>query len=265
MFDLLVIEVSIVFLFMTGCYLLALTMKRNDIADIVWGLIFVLAVVTALIVAGMTSPRAILAAVLVFAWGGRLAFRIFSRNLSKKTEDFRYKQWREEWGKYFYFRTFFQIFMLQGILALVVVSPVLLIIASGNGQPPINFLDWLGTAVWLAGFFFEAVGDYQLDVFKKDPSSKNKIMQTGLWKYSRHPNYFGEVTMWWGIYLIALSTPNGYLAFLGPLTITFLILKVSGIPMLEKKYVDNVAFQEYARRTSVFFPLPPKPRKINNA
>ena len=219
-------------------------------------MIFIVVVVTALLFVGHTNERSMLASFLVFIWGGRLTFRIMLRNLKKKTEDFRYRQWREEWGDNFYLRTFLQVFMLQGFLALVVVIPVPLIIVSDN--PPLNLLDLFGFIVWTIGFFFEATGDYQLDVFKRDPAAKGKIMQTGLWKYSRHPNYFGEVTMWWGIYLIALSVPYGYLSFIGPLTITFLILKVSGIPMLEKKYVDNAAFQEYARRTSAFFPLPPK-------
>lgn len=256
MAHLLQVELLVIFLFMSGCFLLALAFRRNDIADIVWGLVFIVAVVSALVTVGRTSERSILASVLVFIWGGRLTIRIMIRNLKKKTEDFRYREWREQWGKNFYIRSFLQVFMLQGLLALVVVSPVLLVIASDN--LPLNLLDLLGLAVWMVGFFFEAVGDYQLDAFKREPGSRGRIMQTGLWRYSRHPNYFGEVTMWWGLYLVALSVSKGYLAMIGPLTITFLILKVSGIPMLEKKYVDNAAFQEYARRTSAFFPLPPK-------
>jgi steroid 5-alpha reductase family enzyme len=108
------------------------------------------------------------------------------------------------------------------------------------------------------GLFFEAVGDFQLAQFKKDPVNRGKIIQHGLWRYSRHPNYFGEVTLWWGIYLLGLSAGGAWWTIIGPLTITFLILKVSGIPLLEKKYVNNAAFQEYARRTSAFFPLPPR-------
>ena len=257
MLNLVQTELLVMFIFMSGCFLLALTIKRNDIADVVWGPIFIIAVITALITVGLYSDRTLLASALVFIWGGRLAIRILLRNLKKKTEDFRYQEWREQWGKHFYLRTFFQVFMLQGFLALVVVSPVSMIIASYN--PPLNLLDYLGLAIWLAGFFFESVGDYQLDLFKNDPANRGRIMQTGLWRYSRHPNYFGEVSMWWGIYLIALSVPFGYLSFIGPLTITFLILKVSGIPMLEKRYADNSAFQAYARRTNAFFPLPPKP------
>lgn len=257
MLNLVQTELLVVFIFMSGCFLLALTIKRNDIADVVWGPIFIIAMITGLITVGLYSDRTLLASALVFIWGGRLAIRILRRNLKKKTEDFRYQEWREQWGKHFYLRTFFQVFMLQGLLALVVVSPVLVIIGLNN--PPLNLLDYLGLAIWLGGFFFESVGDYQLDLFKNDPANRGRIMQTGLWRYSRHPNYFGEVSMWWGIYLIALSVPYGYLSLIGPLTITFLILKVSGIPMLEKRYADNSAFQAYARRTNAFFPLPPKP------
>lgn len=261
MLNLIQTEFLVVFLFMSGCFVVALKLGRNDIADIVWGMIFILAVVTALLTTGRISGRVIIVSALVFIWGGRLAFRIMSRNLKKKSEDFRYREWREEWGEHFLLRSFFQVFMLQGFLALVVVSPVLVIIASDN--PPVNYLDCLGVLVWMVGFFFESVGDYQLDRFKSDPDNKGKVMKSGLWRYSRHPNYFGEVTMWWGIYLISLSVPYGYLAIIGPLTITFLILKVSGIPMLEKKYRNNPEFQEYARRTSAFLPLPPKTLEEN--
>jgi steroid 5-alpha reductase family enzyme len=110
----------------------------------------------------------------------------------------------------------------------------------------------------LLGFTFETVSDWQLAQFLKIPSKKGGVMTTGLWRYSRHPNYFGEVTLWWGIYIIALSVPNGWLSIIGPLTITFLILKVSGIPMLEEGFRDNPDFQKYKQRTSAFIPLPPR-------
>ncbi|MDV7396636.1 DUF1295 domain-containing protein, partial [Arthrospira platensis SPKY1] len=125
-----------------------------------------------------------------------------------------------------------------------------------NVGPSLGILDFAGVAVWIFGFYFEAVGDAQLARFKKDPANKGKFLQSGLWAYTRHPNYFGEVAQWWGIWLIALAVPGGVYTIIGPLTITFLILKVSGIPMLEKKMEENPEFAEYKRKTSMFIPLP---------
>lgn len=122
----------------------------------------------------------------------------------------------------------------------------------------LGIVDVLGLLMWGVGFFFEAVGDYQLRVFKNDPKNKGKIMTTGLWQYTRHPNYFGEVTMWWGIFLIATHVPFAWVSLVSPVVITILILGVSGIPMLEKKYEGNAQFEAYKRRTSAFFPLPPR-------
>jgi steroid 5-alpha reductase family enzyme len=122
------------------------------------------------------------------------------------------------------------------------------------------FLDIIGLIIWLLGFVFESVGDHQLSKFKRKEENKGKIMTQGLWKYTRHPNYFGEVVMWWGIFLMALSVKNGWTAVVSPLLITFLLLKVSGITMLERKYAGNEEFQEYAKRTNAFFPWFPKKR-----
>jgi steroid 5-alpha reductase family enzyme len=134
------------------------------------------------------------------------------------------------------------------------------IVVNAAPPAPLGWLDGLGVTVWLAGFCFEAFGDWQLLQFIRTPANKGKLMTSGLWRYTRHPNYFGEVTLWWGIWLMALSVPGGWLTVVGPLTITTLILKVSGIPMLEKPYEDRADFQAYKRRTSAFFPLPPKGR-----
>jgi steroid 5-alpha reductase family enzyme len=127
-----------------------------------------------------------------------------------------------------------------------------------NSTSSLGLLDLLGIGIWLLGFYFEVVGDAQLAKFIKNPSNKGKLMQSGLWAYTRHPNYFGEVTLWWGIWLISLSVPNGWIGLIGPLTITILILKVSGIPMLEEKMAKNPEFAEYKRRVSMFLPLPPR-------
>ena len=122
----------------------------------------------------------------------------------------------------------------------------------------INLLVIIGFIVWLIGFYFESVGDKQLANFIHNPENKGKLMTEGLWKYSRHPNYFGEVTQWWGIWIIALSVPYGWVAIIGPITITILILFVSGVPLLEKKYKGRSDFEAYKKRTSIFIPLPPK-------
>lgn len=241
--------------YMTVWFLLALWRRRNDLADIAWGGGFITAALAAGLLAEEVTPRGRLVIGLVILWGLRLAVHIGLRNLGRG-EDERYRRWREEWGRHWLLRSYLQVFLLQGALCFLISLPVLKIVFSGPS--PWTVLDALGLGVWCAGLFFEALGDFQLAQFKKDPDNRGRIIQHGLWRYSRHPNYFGEVTLWWGVYLLALSTPGSWWTVIGPLTITFLILKVSGIPLLEKKYANNAAFQEYARRTSAFFPLPPR-------
>lgn len=244
-----------VLLYMSGWYIAALISGRNDIADVAWGLGFILAAAVSLITGNVYSSRSLLISALVLIWGIRLAVHIHNRNHGRG-EDPRYRKWREEWGRWFVLRSFLQVFMLQGILLLMVAIPI---VFANTAQPArFGWLDFLGLAVWLTGFCFEAVGDWQLLMFIRNPVHKGKLMTSGLWRYSRHPNYFGEVTLWWGIWLMILALPGGWLTVIGPLTITFLILKVSGIPMLEKPYEHRTDFQEYKRRTSAFFPLPPR-------
>lgn len=123
----------------------------------------------------------------------------------------------------------------------------------------LNTLDYIGICIWVIGFFFEVVGDSQLDKFKNENKDKDEVLATGVWRYSRHPNYFGEITMWWGIFLVSLNNGNILLNLIGPLTITLLITKVSGIPMLEKRYRGNKKYEIYKEKTSVLIPLAPKP------
>jgi steroid 5-alpha reductase family enzyme len=241
------------FFYMTGWYIISTIKKRNDIADIAWGLGFVTLAWSAGYLSGFT-PRSLMVNLLVTIWGGRLAWHIFVRNRNK-SEDYRYLSWRKEW-KFFYLRSFLQIYMLQGLLLYLIVLPVVHI----NMSPftGFRFLDAIGVLIWAIGFYFESVADMQLKQFITNPLHKGKIMDVGLWKYSRHPNYFGEVTQWWGLFIIAFSVPNGYFTLVGPITITILILFVSGIPLLEKKYEGRKDFEEYKKRTSMFIPLPPR-------
>lgn len=254
MFKILIAETAVIVVYMTVWFFVAQAQRRNDIADVIWGTGFVVTAITAAMFSESVSTRGYMVMLLVLLWGVRLALHIYMRNRGKP-EDRRYRKWREEWGRHAVVRAFLQIFLLQGLLMVIISLPVTYIIISG--KYPLSIFDVLGLCIWVTGFVFEAVGDYQLVKYKRDPAGRGKIMTRGLWAYTRHPNYFGEVTLWWGVYLIALSVPSGWATILGPVTITFLILKISGIPLLEEKYKDNPEFQAYKRRTSAFFPLPP--------
>jgi steroid 5-alpha reductase family enzyme len=242
--------------YMTAWFLLALLKKDNSLADTAWGLGFVL-------LAGLTfirgpepaAPRRVLVTSLVLAWGLRLAAHVFTRN-RKKGEDFRYAAWRARWGRCFVLRSYLQIFLLQGLLLLVIAWPVVLV--NSTPQTGLGWRDLAGAAVWLLGFVFEAAADAQLARFKREARNQGRIMAGGLWRYSRHPNYFGEALMWWGLFILALGSEGGRPALASPLLITVLLRFVSGVPMLERKYLKNAEFQAYARRTNAFFPWPPR-------
>ncbi len=247
--------ILIIFLYMSTWFVISLLKKRNDLADIAWGLGFILVSWVSLGINQLTNWRSFLVVVLVSVWGFRLAWHVYHRNKGKQ-EDYRYATWRKNWGNWFYIRSYFQVYLLQGFLLLLISSPILAI-HLGQGVR-FNILDFLGVLLWALGFCFEALGDYQLANFIKDQNNKGKIMQTGLWRFTRHPNYFGEVLQWWALWLISLNVSGSYWAIIGPLTITYLILKVSGIPLLENKMIENKDFLEYKRKTSIFFPWWPK-------
>jgi steroid 5-alpha reductase family enzyme len=242
-------------LFMIGVFLYSLLKKDNSIADIAWGIGFIITAITSLLFHPVYSPKQILTLSLIILWGTRLAIHITMRNRGR-SEDFRYKQWRDQWGNKTLIKSFFQVYILQWLLMQCIATSIVII--NTFGFPAIHMLDIVGCFIWGVGFIFETIGDYQLLLFKRNIENKGKIMDTGLWKYTRHPNYFGEVTQWWGIFVIALSSPYGFLALISPLVITTLILKVSGIPLLEKKYIGNALFEQYKQKTSVFFPWFPK-------
>ena len=249
--------------YMTLWFVVSILKKRNDVADVAWGFGFVLLAWVGLIVSHTVHIRGIVVALLVSIWGLRLAWHIARRHRGKP-EDYRYAKWRTEWGQWFLLRSYGQVYFLQGFLLFLVATPVLFIMWNGGqsflfgNEYPLGWMDLVGLAVWLVGFYFEVVGDAELTRFIKDPANQGHLMQSGLWRYTRHPNYFGEVTLWWGISIMALSVPYGFFGIVGPLTITFLILKVSGVPLLEKKMEEHPEFPAYRNRTSMFFPLPPK-------
>lgn len=247
---------ALVAAYMTAWFAVALLKKDNSVADIAWGLGFVL-------VAAVTFSRRgplflpLLVTSLVTVWGARLAFHILVRNRTRG-EDPRYAAWRRKWGRSFLWRSYLQVFLLQGFFLLAISSPVILVNTVREGASSPRGPWAAGLLLWCVGFFFEAVGDAQLARFKRDPANRGRIMDRGLWRYSRHPNYFGESLMWWGIFLLALEVPYGWTTVVSPLLITFLLVRVSGVPLLEKRYAGNADFQAYARRTNAFVPGPPK-------
>jgi steroid 5-alpha reductase family enzyme len=255
------VNLGVLFVFFTLFFIIAQIKKNNGLADIAWGLGFVVVAVTSLIYKGDYTLIPLVVTGLVMLWGFRLFFYIGLRNWNKP-EDYRYVDMRKKWKTHLVLKAYVFVFMVQGLLLFIISIPIQLSsLASGTADSLLQYIVLgLGVILWLTGFFFEAVGDNQLKVFKSKPENKGKILSTGLWKYTRHPNYFGEALMWWAIWIVSLSSLV-YLNLLGiisPVLITYLLLFVSGVPLLEKKYKNNALFQEYAKKTSVFFPLPPK-------
>ncbi len=243
------------FCYMCALFLLAVEKKDNSVADIAYGMGFaVIAWVGTFAYVAELALIPTLLTLMVTVWGARLSLRIYLKNKGKP-EDFRYAKWRSEW-KHFYARSFLQVFMLQGLIIFIISLPVLLV----DEEVKCVGFACAGFAVWLVGLFFEARGDYELDKYLAQPESKGHIMTTGLWKYTRHPNYFGESTMWWGIWLVSLSSIPmlWFVTLLSPVLITFLLLKVSGVPLLEAKMSQHPEWSSYASKTNALFPWPPR-------
>lgn len=238
--------------------------KDNSIIDTNWGLTFIISNWSILIYQWSSgqrvSARSILSNTLIAIWGLRLAYHIGARHV---TEDYRYVNMRNRWmaksETYYYFAAFFYIFIMQGLFSLVTNAAGLYITVYSNPEQvlwsQLNWLDYLGASVWLFGFVFEVIGDMQLKQHLADKTlGKKKFITWGLWRYTRHPNYFGEAVLWWGIWLIACSIEDGWATFFAPLFIGLLIRYVSGVPLLEKKYIDNSEFKHTMKTTNVFFP-----------
>ncbi len=242
---------------MVGAWLLSLALRDASVVDTFWGLGFVLVAGVALAIGPGVIARRVLLFGLVTVWGLRLAVHVFRRNRGKG-EDFRYRAFRTRWGSRFWWVSLFTVFLLQGAIMFVVSAPIQ---AAGAARTPtaLGALDVLGAGVWLVGFLFETVGDLQLSRFKANPANRGKVMDRGLWRYTRHPNYFGDATLWWGIGLIALAVPWGWVALVGPAVMTFMLVRVSGVAMLERTIGERrPAYAEYVRKTSAFVPRPPK-------
>jgi steroid 5-alpha reductase family enzyme len=244
---------------MVVMWLISLALKNSSIVDIFWGTGFVLiAWLTFLLFPEGYLPRKILSVLLVSIWGLRLSIHIFLRNKGKG-EDFRYQKWRNEAGPSWWYRSFFKVFLLQGILMWIISLPVVAAQVSPNG--PLSILDYFGVAVWIIGFYFEAAGDFQLAQFKSNPENKGRVLNNGVWKYSRHPNYFGDAFQWWGFFILALSAGYWW-TLISPVIMTLLLIRVSGVALLEKTLKETKpGYREYVENTSAFIPMPPRKKQ----
>jgi steroid 5-alpha reductase family enzyme len=238
---------------------LSLALKNAGIVDIFWGPGFVLVgAFYAITVPGGPTLRGLVVLVLVTVWALRLALHIGVRNIGAG-EDFRYRKWRDEAGNHFWWISFFKVFLLQAVVLWIVSSPLLL--AHSNGRNPIGFIGGLGVVLWCCGFVYETVADWQLRRFKKDPANAGNVMRSGLWSLSRHPNYFGETVLWWGIGLLTLPA-GGWISLTGPVMITFLLLEVSGVALLDAEMVERrPGYADYISSTPAFIPLPRRLRR----
>jgi len=228
-------------------FILSILLKDNSIADVFWGLGFLQLAVHASILSGTVTLLQVALLGLIVLWSLRIFLYILSKKLAKKGEDPRYAAWRKEW-KYVYLRSFFQVYMLQGALLLVIAAPIFIINWLPIATPAIIIA---GSAISLFGLTYETIGDLQLKKFVKT-KKKGQIMTKGLWKYSRHPNYFGESVFWFGISLLAAQV--SVFSFISWATITLLLRFVSGVPKAEERYDDNKEFQAYKKSTPPMFP-----------
>ncbi|MEK7594292.1 MAG: DUF1295 domain-containing protein [Patescibacteria group bacterium] len=247
----LLINALFLFVYMTVVFVLAERRGRLDTVDIAWGPAFLMvAWLTAVI---EVTPQSFVIAILVTIWGLRLAFHIGLR-AKKKSDDPRYTELTKKWKGDVWRRAYISIFLLQGALVWIISLPI--VMASGEQLSGWSWLTWLGGIIWLKGYLIEVAADRQLREFLSDKDHP-KVLQTGLWHYSRHPNYFGELTQWWGIGVIALQASYGWVGLIGPIALTILIVYVSGIPPIERRRQEDHQYREYQRKTSPLIPLPP--------
>lgn len=244
---------------LTIVWIVSLFTRDVGIVDIFWGLGFVLlAWLYRVLFDFPASARATLVPVLVTIWGVRLAAHLARRWWAEEEEDYRYAAMREKRGESFWWRSLYVVFWLQALLLWVVSMPLLQVQRVARPQD-LGWLDWAGIVLFGVGLVFESVGDFQLARFKNDPASAGEVLDSGLWRYTRHPNYFGDAMVWWGFTLLALATPGSAWVLVAAAVMTLLLLRVSGVALLEREIGERrPAYEEYKRRTNAFFPWFPR-------
>jgi steroid 5-alpha reductase family enzyme len=257
------INFTAVLIMMIAGWLFSLVYRNVTVVDSLWGLGFVIIAWLTYALSDGYLIRNILIVAMVTLWGVRLSAYLSIRNWGKG-EDPRYGLWRKDSGDRFWLVSLFKVFVLQAIFMWCIsLAPQF-----GQMSPTPNrwtWLDTLGGTVWLIGFIFETIGDWQLARFKSKPENKGKVMDQGLWAFTRHPNYFGEFLVWWGLFIVTFSTPGSWWTICSPLIVTVVLLKMTGIPLTEKSIVDTrPGYARYVARTNAFFPWFPKKEKVSS-
>lgn len=248
--------ILVIFIYMTVLFGIAQWLKNNAIVDIGWPFGFVIIAISSLILTQNVSFTAFVTTSLIALWGARLGVYLWMRAYGKP-EDFRYANFRKQWGKNVVVIAFFRVFMLQGTVMLIVAYPIIVSAANSTEDHHLLFTI-IGTLVWIVGYFFQVIGDAQLARFKKNRKSKEDVLRTGLWAYTRHPNYFGEACMWWGLAIIVLPVKLGFIALFTAFIMNVFLLKISGVPFLDRRYAQNSDYQQYKQTTNRFIPWIPK-------
>lgn len=235
-------------------WLVSLLLRDASIVDPCWGMGFVVIAAISSVITKFFEPRSFLLVMLTAVWGVRLSGYLVWRNWGHG-EDRRYQAMRQKHGNRFWIESLGTVFVLQALLVWFVAWPVQVGIATG-GQ--LNLIDYIGVALWLIGFCFESVSDWQLTRFKSKRKHAGLVLDQGLWRYTRHPNYFGDFCVWWGLYLIA-AAGGAWWTVLSPLVMSFLLIKVSGVALLESTITERrPEYRRYIEQTSAFFPWPPR-------
>ncbi|CAN5664716.1 DUF1295 domain-containing protein [soil metagenome] len=242
------------FIYMHLWFVVAMVRRRNDVADVAWGLGFVMLAVVEFAQHLPSMPlRSMVLVALVAAWGFRLALYIGRRSMGQP-EDPRYTDMRNEWGASWRLQTYIKVFWLQGILLFLIAQPLLAVLRLPPS--PLGPIDQVAESIALFGLIIEAIADYQKHKFKKEPANKGRICDVGLWSKSRHPNYFGEMAFWIGISTFTLQKVESlWWVWFSPLLLIFLLLKVSGVPLIEKRYAGNKKYADYKKRTNLLMPI----------
>jgi steroid 5-alpha reductase family enzyme len=253
----LLLGLVVILVFFTILWWLSIRLQNTSIADAGWGPGILIIGLTYYLSSSGFPLRAHLTLILLALWGLRLGVHLGMRN-RLEGEDYRYVRWRDEYEDKWWWLSYPKVFLLQAVIAWIVSLPIYFAIVS-LVPPSLNLLDYLGVLVFLVGFVFESVGDEQLRRFRANRANKGMVLDTGLWRYTRHPNYFGEATVWWGFGLIGLAA-GGFPGLLGPAILTYLLLYVSGVTLIEPSLLTKKGYITYRGRTPAFVPLPPEVR-----